>query len=227
MSVSRAPIIFVDNSVNRIFKTIETLKNSYQNISIFNQEKEFLEFLESNQADVIFLNLDLQPDDAVILTKEIRLRHLEPNPFIIIYTDKQDDFVQELAFNSGVDSFINFHNKPSVMELFIKNLLRRRVKVTASIKRDVIIDNDRYLVFKNGVAFQLPRKEFKLFELLYNNSEKFFSKTEIAGSIWNDETIANKRTIDVHIYNIRQFFGKRIIQSQKGKGYRINKKLIG
>jgi len=227
MSANRSAIIFVDNSVNGIFKTVEGLKRSFESISIFNQEKDFFDFLETNRADVIFLNLDLQPNDAVVLCKEIRQRNLETNPFIVIYTDKQDDFVQELAFNSGVDSFINFHNKVSVMELFLKNLLRRRVKIKNDLKREVVIDNDRHLIFKNGVAFQLPRKEFKLFELLYNSSEKFFSKTEIASSIWNDETIANKRTIDVHVYNIRQFFGKRIIQSQKGKGYRINKKLIG
>lgn len=227
MSDPRPSIVFVDNSVNRIFKTIEGLKNAFGNIHIFNQEKDFFDFLETNPIDIIFLNLDLQPNDAVVICREIRQRNLESNPFLIIYTDKQDDFVQELAFNSGVDSFINFHNKSSVMELFIKNLLRRRVKTKVNLKREVVIDNDRHLIFKNGVAFQLPRKEFKLFELLYNSSEKFFSKLEIAGTIWNDEAIANKRTIDVHIYNIRQFFGKRIIQSQKGKGYRINKKLIG
>ena len=227
MGVNQSAIVFVDNSVNRIFKTIDTLKKSFVNIFIFNQEKDLFEFIEMNNADAIFLNLDLIPNDAVILTREIRQKSRESNPFIIIYTDKQDDFVQELAFNSGADSFISFHNKAAVMELFLKNLLRRRAVSTNNSKREVIIDNERYLIFKNGEAFQLPRKEFKLFELLYNNPEKFFSKTEIAGSIWNDEAIANKRTIDVHIYNIRQFFGKRIVQSQKGKGYRINKKVVG
>lgn len=227
MPVSQCSIVFVDNSISSVFKTIDALKNTYSHVNIFNQEKDFFEFLETNTADVIFLNLDLLPNDAVILTREIRQKMFNPSPFIIIYTDKQDDFVQELAFNSGVDSFINFHNKAAVMELFLRNLLRRRAKITTNSKRDVIIDNDRYLIFKNGEAFQLPRKEFKLFELLYNNPEKFFTKTEIAGSIWNDTAIAAKRTIDVHIYNIRQFFGKRIVQSQKGKGYRINKKVIG
>ena len=91
----------------------------------------------------------------------------------------------------------------------------------------MVIDYDSYLIYKSGEPIQLPRKEFKLFELLYNNPEKFFTKTEIAHLICSDESIAKKRTIDVHIYNIRQFFGKRIIQSQKRKGYRINKKLIG
>jgi DNA-binding response OmpR family regulator len=227
MGTNQCSIVVLDNSVNRILKTIDALKKNFFNVFVFNQEKDFFDFLEVNTVDVIFMNLDLIPNDAVVIAKEIRQKNIASDPFIIIYSDKQDDFVQEIAFNSGIDSFINFHNKPSVMELFLNNLLRRRVKITNNSKREVIIDNERYLIFKNGEPIQLPRKEFKLFELLYNSPEKFFTKTEIAGSVWQDETIANKRTIDVHIYNIRQFFGKRIVQSQKGKGYRINKKVIG
>jgi DNA-binding response OmpR family regulator len=227
MSVSQPLIVFVDNSVNRIFKTIEALKNTFKNIEVFSQEKDFLEYLEKNTPDVVFLNLDLQPNDAVTLLKEIKGHHPDNSPFTIIYSDKNDDFVQELAFNSGVDSFINFHNKPSVVELFLRNILKRRTNLKPINKKDLIIDNDRYLIYRNGEPFQLPRKEFRLFELLYNGSDKFFSKLEIANQIWHDEKVATKRTIDVHIYNIRQFFGKRIIQSQKGKGYRMNKKVIG
>ncbi len=226
MSVNLSYLVFVDNSVNRIFKTVESLKQSFPNISIFSQEQDFFNHIDSHQCDVILLNLDLQPNDGLAILKEIKQRELKSDPFILIYSDKQDDFVQELAFNSGVDSFINFHNKVAVLELFLRNLLRRKIKISANQKKEVIIDNDRYLIFKNGTSYQLPRKEFKLFELLYNSSEKFFTKTEIASLIWNDEAVANKRTIDVHIYNIRQFFGKRIIQSQKGKGYRINKRVI-
>jgi DNA-binding response OmpR family regulator len=162
-----------------------------------------------------------------LITKEINLRKLDSKPFIIIYSDKQDDFAQEFAFNSGADSFINFHEKPGVMILFLKNLLKRRIKLINTSKKDIVLDDEQLLIFNKGIPIQLPRKEFKVFELLYNTPDKFFSKTEIAGLIWLDESVANKRTIDVHIYNIRQFFGKRIIQSQKGKGYRINKKVIG
>lgn len=227
MGTDQPVIAFLDNSVNRIFKTVETLKKSFNGIMVFNQEKEFLEFVEHNLTDVIFLNLDLQPNDAVTLVKEIAGKHQEPIPFIIIYSDKSDDFVQELAFNVGVDSFINFHNKPAIVELFLKNLLRRRVKHLPHAKKEMVIDTERYLIFKNGNPYQLPRKEFKLFELLYNNPDKFFSKPEIAQEIWHNELVANKRTIDVHVYNIRCFFGKRVIQSQKGRGYRINRKVLG
>ena len=227
MSNNSYSIVFFDNLISKMFKTIDLIKNTYPNVFIFNQEKDFFDFIENKKCDVIILNLDLLPNDAILITKEINLRKLDSKPFIIIYSDKQDDFAQEFAFNSGADSFINFHEKPGVMILFLKNLLKRRIKLINTSKKDIVLDDEQLLIFNKGIPIQLPRKEFKVFELLYNTPDKFFSKTEIAGLIWLDESVANKRTIDVHIYNIRQFFGKRIIQSQKGKGYRINKKVIG
>lgn len=226
MSTYQPSIVFVDNTINRIYKTVDGLKHSFPNTHIFKAEDQLFDFLQNEMADVVFLNLDLEPNDGVLVLKEIKAKYHEFAPSVIIYSEKQDDFVVELAFNSGADAFISFHNKPSVLELFLKNLLRRKTKQLAKTERAVIIDNDKYLIFKNGIAIQLPRKEFRLFELLYHQNEKFFTKKEIAKLIWEDETVAAKRTIDVHVYNIRQFFGKRIIQSQKGKGYRMNKKVI-
>jgi DNA-binding response OmpR family regulator len=221
-------ILFIDNSVNQLFKTIDVLKTSYININVFNNELEATEYLENEIVDVVFINLDLSPNDAVTFTKELKQKKLASEPFIIIYSEKQDDFVQELAFNSGVDGFINFHYKPAVMLLFLKNLLKRKQKIELPLpSKDILIDEERYTVVRNGEPVHLPRKEFKVFQLLFSTPEKFFTKPEIAILIWKDESVSSKRIIDVHIYNIRQLFGKRIIQSQKGKGYRINKKLIG
>ena len=84
MSLNQSIIVFVDNSINRIFKTIETLKQTFQNIFVFNQEKEFFNFLEENKPDAIFLNLDMQPNDALILLKEIKNRFPNQTPFVII-----------------------------------------------------------------------------------------------------------------------------------------------
>jgi DNA-binding response OmpR family regulator len=219
-------IAFFDNSINRIFKTIELVKQNYNYVFVFNEENDFFDFIEKEESDVVFLNLDLSPNDAVIITKEIKGRKLNNNPFIVIYSEKQDDFAQEIALNSGADGFINFHLKPAVVLLFLKNLVKRRQSKLIQKNNDIIIDNEKHLIFNKGLPVQLPRKEFKVFELLYNHPDKFFSKTDIAQQVWQDESIAGKRTIDVHIYNIRCFFGKRIIQSQKGRGYRMTKKVI-
>jgi DNA-binding response OmpR family regulator len=215
-------IAFVDNMVSRLYKTLERLQEQGYHIKIYTEEKELLEQMREKVPEVIFINLDLKPNDAIVLANDLRSLKSDKPPFVIIYSDKQEEFVQELAFNSGADSYITFHAKPAVMSLFLRNLLRRSEKQKQTKTQALVLDVERFLIYKNGTAYQLPRKEFRLFALLYNNPLKFFTKSEIAVQIWKDEHVGKKRIIDVHIYNIRQIFGKRSIQSQKGKGYRFN-----
>jgi DNA-binding response OmpR family regulator len=220
-------VVFIDNSLHKIFRTIDVLQKTISEVKVFPHEEEFYVYLENFNPDIILISLELTPNDGVMLLKELRQKTFRIAPFIVIYSDKQDDYLQELAFNSGADAFVAFQYKPIIMSHFLANMLRRRNSNRSADKKSLIVDNDKYLVFKNGEPVQLPRKEFRLFQFLFENPERFHTKDEIAQIIWKDISIAKKRNIDVHIYNIRQCFGKRIIQSQKGKGYRINKKLLG
>lgn len=209
-----------------MFKTIDHLKKVFPNLVIVKNEEEYFHHLSTHTFDIIVLSLDVVPMDGIAITKET-LSHSEGRkPFVVIYSNKQDDFLVELAFNSGADAFVNYQSTPVLMELLLKALVKR-VKATVNKVRsanEFIVDEDEFLVIKGDTKFELPKKEFKILLLLHQNQNKFFSKKELAISVWNDENVAKKRTIDVHIYNIRQIFGKKIIQSQKGKGYRLNKK---
>jgi two-component system alkaline phosphatase synthesis response regulator PhoP len=222
MDYTEAHIVILDQSSYKIAKTIELLRSIYKNLTVFSEEEELLKHLEVHHPQVIFLNLDLQPNDGIAILKEIRLRHFKEVPYVVLYSEKQDDFLQELAFASGADAFISFQLRPMTLKLFLQNLLwRRNIQYPSKVEVGLHIDTERYLIYHNGQPIQLPRKEFQLMELLYTNSGKYFSKPEIADLLWKDNSIASKRIIDVHIYNIRQLFGKNIIHSQKGKGYRL------
>ncbi len=222
MNPNEAHIVFLDQSPQKIAKTIELLQSIYKNLKVFMKEEEIMSFLEQQAPQLIFLNLDLQPNDGIAILKEIRSKPFKEIPYVVLYSEKQDDFLQELAFGSGADAFIGFQSKPMTMKLFVLNLLwRRNIQYHRNAEEDLHIDTERYLIYHNGQPIQLPRKEFQLMELLYTNSGKYFSKPEIADLLWKDNSIANKRIIDVHIYNIRQLFGKNIIHSLKGKGYRL------
>lgn len=228
MPKSDSKIFFLDQQAQKLSKTVDYLRTVYPDIRVFNQDADLLLNVHLHQPDVIFLNLDLQPNDGIAVLKELRQMQLEELPYIILYSEKQDDFLQELAYNSGADSFINFQNKALAMKLYLQNLLRRRnLQYKRMNEIGLHIDAERYLVFRNGKAKQLPRKEFQLLELLYTNAGKYFSKPEIADLLWKDLSIANKRIIDVHVYNIRQHFGKDIIHSQKGKGYTLLRNVAG
>jgi len=219
-------ILLYDNQLSSVFKTIDHLKKVFPNLIIVKNEEEYFQNITSTHFDIILISLDVVPMDGIAITKETLTAALGTKPYVVIYSNKQDDFLLELALNNGVDAFVNYQNTPVLMELLIKALIKR-IKTNPNKTRtsnEFVIDEDEYLVIKNDTKIQLPKKEFKILLLLQQNQNKFFSKKELAISVWNDENVAKKRTIDVHIYNIRQIFGKNIIQSQKGKGYRLNKK---
>lgn len=223
---SNNSLLFYDNQISSVFKTVDHLKKVFPNLTIVKNEEEYFHHLSENHFDVIVMSLDVIPMDGIAITKETLSQTQGAKPFIVIYSNKQDDFLIELAYNNGVDAFVNYQSTPVLMELLLKALLRRirSTKTPLRNPNELIVDEDEFLVIKNNTKIELPKKEFKILLLLHQNQNKFFSKKELAISIWNDENVAKKRTIDVHIYNIRQIFGKKIIQSQKGKGYRLNKK---
>src|SRR4051812_7449550 len=129
MSIAKGSIIFLDNTIHQLFQTVEVLKKMYSDVSFFTREEEFRDFIKTTESDLVFINLDLSPNDALTVLSDLKGGKLKAAPFVIIYSEKQDDFVQELAFNSGADGFISFHRKPAIMSLFIKNLLRRKIKI--------------------------------------------------------------------------------------------------
>ena len=219
-------IYVVDNSFNSMYRSLDFLRVSFPGLRVCSGEGELFEAFGIAHPDVLLLNLDLRPTDAIHLTSEVRKLPWAARCRIVIYSDKQDDFVQELALNAGADGFINFHHKPAVLKLFIENLLRRGRCDTARLRRPLEIDAEAHLAYVNGKPVDLPRKEFRLLALLVSGAGRFFSKREIALQVWNSEAVSSSRTIDVHIYNIRRLFGHRVIQSQKGKGYRINRRLL-
>ncbi len=219
-------ILIYDNKLSVVLKTIDHLKKVFPNLIVAKNEEEYFHHVKTQELDVVLISLDVMPMDGIAITKETIALKSDHKPFFIIYSNKQDDFLLEHAFNNGVDAFVNYQLTPSLMELLVKALIKR-LKVAEGIPKTnngFVISEEEFLIINNDTKIELPKKEFKILLLLHQNQNKFLSKKELAISVWNNEEVAKKRTIDVHIYNIRQIFGKKIIQSQKGKGYRINKK---
>ena len=85
---------------------------------------------------------------------------------------------------------------------------------------DLIIDQERFLIVKDGVEIVLPKKEFELLKLLISKPEKVFTRDEIFSRVWGDDVIVGDRTIDVHIRKLREKIGEKKIRTIKGVGYK-------
>ena len=87
---------------------------------------------------------------------------------------------------------------------------------------DIKIDREKYMVYKNGDEFSLPKKEFELLAILASKPGRVFTRKEILTKVWGNEIIVGDRTIDVHIRKLREKLGDKNFKTIKGIGYKFD-----
>jgi len=183
---------------------------------------DFEKALLLDSPSVIILDLELDNTDAISVIKEIKSQNLNYQPFIIVCASNADDFIEISALNSGAHEFIDMPVNALIFESKFKALLKRTRPVNNNNSNEgLFIDHEQYKIYIGKEPHTLPRLEFKLLNLLFSHPNKIFSKDEIATEIWNNKEISSKRTIDIHIRNIRKELGEDIIKTYRGLGYSL------
>ena len=70
--------------------------------------------------------------------------------------------------------------------------------------RDLVIDNEKYLVTKAGEPISLSKIEYDLLAFLAANQGKPFKREELLESVWGyKEFFGDRRTVDVTVSRLR------------------------
>ncbi len=224
-------IVFCSNAESSVKKTMEFLEEKKYHVSLAKSEEDLLTILKEEEINLVIIELDFKQKDGITLTSDIRNLKGVEQPYIIIFSNKQDDYIQITAFNSGADDFIVSPIKPILLEARISTLKKRLANKTmdvneADLHPNFFVDKEQYLIITPQGKISLPRKEFEMVNLMYQNTHKTFTRQDFAKLIWNSPEVANSRTIDIHIRNIRRTLGNDIIKTSKGIGYSINRDLL-
>ena len=223
------------------------MKNKNYKILLVDDEKDILEILRYNLEkedydvytakngvkaieiaqkiipDLIILDVMMPEMDGVTACAELRSIDSLKDSIIIFLTARAEDYSQIAGLDAGGDDYISKPIKPKIFLSKIKAYLRRKENQGTNDKllefASFIIDPERYLVIKNDEKIILPKKEFKLLQLLASKPSKVFTREEIFTKVWGTDVIVGDRTIDVHIRKIREKIGLNIIRTVKGVGY--------
>ena len=181
---------------------------------------------KKHKPELIVLDVMMPEMDGIETCRMIRENKELANLLIVFLSARSEDYTQIAGFDSGADDYITKPIKPRVFISRIKALLRRLSNNTPKVEKvlefgDIKIDLEKYLVFKGGKEIMLPKKEFKLLELLVSKPGKVFTREFILEKIWGDEVVVGDRTIDVHIRKLREKLGEDNIRTVKGVGYKF------
>jgi len=178
--------------------------------------------VEDKQPDLLLLPVELKNGNGIDLCHQLKSAS-DKQFFIILISQRKEDFRLIAGLDSGADDFIFQPVQERVLLSRIKALLKRKILSQADWQEQaLVIDKDRFLIIKDGKEFYLPKKEFEILSLLYSKPNKVFSREEIKNAIWDNFERVRSRTVDVHIRKIREKIGEELISTVKGVGYRLD-----
>jgi len=199
------------------------LEEEYYAADIANDGREGLKLADSEEYDLIIMDLMLPFIDGVTLTKEIRKRKISTPILMLTIKDTVESKVEGL--DVGADDYLT---KPfAFMELIarIRALLRRNEGAKASFLKinNITLDLLSHRLIKDGKEIILTPKEFAILEYLVRNKNKVVSRTKLVEHVYDYHFDTETNIVDVFINKLRSKIDsdpkEKIIQTMRGIGY--------
>ncbi len=188
--------------------------------------EEALEYVQSNQYDIILLDIMLPKMSGLEVCQQIRENSNVP---IVMLTAKGDDMDKIMGLEYGADDYIT---KPfNVLEVKARmKAIMRRVAPVRKSDRKVIEAGDLTLriadkrLFIAGKEMNVTGKEFDVLLFLVTNPNKVFGRDELLKAVWGHDYPGDVRTVDVHIRRLREKIEEnpsepRYVHTKWGVGY--------
>ncbi len=200
-------------------------EQSIMNIIAFNLRKEgyqvvcaedgemAIKVFEQENPDLILLDIMMPKIDGYGVCKRIRDKSDIP---IIMLTARADEIDKVLGLEIGADDYVTkpFGNRELMAR--VKANLRRKATVREEEKQvvenvgnvsnfgDLMIDFDRYEVFKRNKPVNLTIREFELLKFLALKKNQIFTREVLLSQVWGYEYYGDVRAVDVTIRRLRE-----------------------
>ena len=219
-------IFCVEDDSNIRELVVYTLNATGMNARGFGDGKRFMEALETENPELILLDIMLPGEDGLSILRKLKSSSKTKHIPVIMVTAKGNEYDKVIGLDAGADDYVA---KPfGMMELVsrIKAVLRR-TKPSEEVEEYVIgnlkMDLNSHEVFVDDQIITLTYKEFELLRKLMKYKKTVLTRDRLLEEIWGYEFTGETRTVDVHVRTLRQKLGSAgdMIETVRGVGYRI------
>ena len=202
-------ILVVDDNKEIVYSISELLKyEGYQVVKAYDG-MEALKALETNQIDLILLDVMMPKMDGLEVCR--RIRKLGNTP-VMMLTAKGETFDKVLGLELGADDYMvkPFDTKEVVAR--IKAVLRRCTAATTQTEStegviefdNLRLDMNSYELRVKGKVVEAPPKELELLNCLASHPNRVYTRDQLLDEVWGFEYYGDSRTIDVHVKRLRE-----------------------
>lgn len=223
----RVLIIEDERKIARALK--KALEQEHYAVDMTHTSDEGLAMAMTEPYDLLIVDRMLPGStDGIGIVRQLRSESFTMPILLLTALGRAEDKVTGL--DSGADDYLV---KPfSIDELLARSrALLRRPRNTESIVLEaegVTLDTTKQEVTVKGTPVPLTAKEYGLLEYLLRNKNRPLSKASIMQHVWDYDANILPNTIEVYIKYLRakidKPFGKNIIKTVRGFGYKIEDK---
>jgi len=182
-----------------------------------------LSVLESQQYDLILLDLGLPKCDGLTVLKILRDRK---NRTPVLVATARDAIAQRIeGLDRGADDYVVKPYDLGELLARIRSLVRRSVGRAEPIYEyaGVSIDPATHELKVDGQPVVVSAREWAILELLLARPGIVLSRKQLEERLYSWKDGVSSNAIEVHIHTLRKKIGAELIQNVRGVGYMISK----
>ena len=171
--------------------------------------------------DLVLLDLMLPDGRGIGFLKALRAQGDVTPVIILTALDQVSDRIEGL--NAGADDYLVKPFDLSELSARIGSVARRYTGNPNPIITHGPLDIDLAArsIRRDGKPVQLTAREWALFEALLSRPGQLLSKAQLEGKLYAFDTEVESNTIEVHVSRLRKKLGTRVIETERGMGYRL------
>jgi two-component system response regulator BaeR len=195
-------VLIVEDEKKLADVLIAYLNQNQFKVTHFESGSDVVDWVKTNQPNIILLDLMLPDVNGKDLCKEIRQFSMVP---IIMVTAMIDEIDRLIGLELGADDYVCKPFSPKEVVARVKAVLRRS---EGGLNHGEIYDafevNDQtYSIKLNQDRLDLTPVEFRLLKMFLQSPGRVFNRDQILNNIFEDGRIVLDRTVDTHVKNLR------------------------
>jgi two-component system, OmpR family, response regulator BaeR len=185
--------------------------------------RDVIPWVKAHAPDLILLDLMLPGMNGIDICRALRGTSQVP---IIMVTARVEEVDRLLGLELGADDYICKPFSPREVVARVRSVLRRALPPDTPASPGLLtLDRDSHRVRTREREVELTSVEFQLFDALYREPGRIFSRSRLIDRIYDDRRIVSERTVDSHIKKLRKKLAgllpdQELIHSVYGAGYR-------
>src|SRR5690625_934911 len=200
-------ILIVDDEVSIVTLLTFNIERAGFETDIAYDGEIAIQKAETNEFDLIILDLMLPKMDGLEVCKYLRQNRIDTP--ILMLTAKDDEADKIIGLELGADDYLTKPFSPKEVVARIKAILRRtnakKERALEIIKiGNLLIYPEKHEVIMKGELLSFTRKEFELLQYLVEHKGKVISRDQLLNKVWKYDFAGKTRIVDEQISRLRE-----------------------